>query len=254
VKKVVAAIAPAKGQTLVEIGPGRGALTFPLVATGARVTAFEIDRDLVSELERARLPALRVVPGDFLRATVGDVVDALGQSGHDAVRVVGNLPYNVASPILIRLGELYRTGLPIEDATVMIQREVAARVSASPGSHEYGVLTVSVQRVADVAVLLQLPAGAFRPRPTVLSTLVRLRFHPPSPTVLDETVFSALTRAIFTRRRKTLANALLAYAPPAGPSAVAALARAEIDPRRRPETLSLGELGRLADAYVLGNG
>jgi 16S rRNA (adenine1518-N6/adenine1519-N6)-dimethyltransferase len=255
VKKVVEAIGPLRGQALVEIGPGRGALTFPLLAAGAHVAAFEIDRDLVSELERAGASNLRVVQGDFLTANVSDVVEALRQSGgHGIVRVVGNLPYHVASPILVRLAELYRTELPIEDATLMIQREVAARVAASPGSHEYGVLTVLVQRVADVSVLLQLPAGAFRPRPSVLSTLVRLRFHPPTPTVLDETVFSAVTRAMFTRRRKTLGNALRAYAPPMGPSPLTALKRAEIDPRRRPETLSLGELGRLADAYVVWNG
>jgi 16S rRNA (adenine1518-N6/adenine1519-N6)-dimethyltransferase len=251
VRKVVQAIGPAPDETFVEIGPGRGALTFPLVAAGARVVAFEIDRDLASELQSVAPPKLRVVQADFLDVTADRIREALAERpGVSVVRIAGNLPYNVASPVLLKLAELYRSGVPIEDATVMLQRGVADRLLASPGSRDYGVLTVLVRRQADVERLLQLPAGAFRPRPKVQSTLVRLRFHPSSPAVQDAEVFTALTQAIFTRRRKTLANALRAFPPSTELSPAAALARASIDPRRRPETLDLTELARLADVYA----
>lgn len=251
--KVVRCIDAAPGQTLVEIGPGRGALTLPLLSAGARLVAFEIDRDLASALEQRRTASLHVVQGDFLGVTVESMREALalGSVPPGPIRVVGNLPYNVASPMLVKLGDLYRGGLPFEDATVMLQRDVADRVLASPGGREYGVLTVLVQRVADVTRRLDLPAGAFRPRPKVQSSLVQLRFHPPAPPVLDEAIFAALTQAIFTQRRKTLANALRAYHTTTDVSPRAALTRAAIDPRRRPETLQLAELARLADVYTL---
>ena len=252
VAKVVQCIDPAPGQTFVEIGPGRGALTFSLLSAGARVIAFEIDRDLTSELQRRGAPGLRVVQGDFLTVTADRMREELHQASATGggVRVAGNLPYNVASPMLVRLGELSQAGLPLEDATVMLQRDVADRVLASPGHKEYGVLTVLVRHVADATRRLQLPAGAFRPMPKVESSLVQLRFHPPYPPVLDGAVFAALTQAIFTRRRKTLANALRAHKATTPLSPSGALARAAIDPGRRPETLELAELARLADVYA----
>jgi 16S rRNA (adenine1518-N6/adenine1519-N6)-dimethyltransferase len=166
------------------------------------------------------------------------------------VRIAGNLPYNVASPILFKLLELFDAGLPFLDATVMLQREVADRLLASPGTRDYGVLTVLIQHRARVARLLQLPAGAFRPAPKVLSTVVRLRFHAPDPVVTDPAVFAALTQSIFTRRRKTVANALLAYDRSAHLAPRLALERAGIDSQRRPETLDIGELARLADIFA----
>jgi len=255
VEKVVRAIDPRPDEAFLEIGPGGGALTRPLAARARSVVAYEIDRDLAAALRAGHIPNLTVVEGDFLAADVQAAIlrqspitnqSAIGNQ-QSAIRVSGNLPYNVASPILFKLAELYAGGLPIADATVMLQREVADRLAARPGTSEYGVLSVLVQHVAGVERLLKLPAGAFRPPPKVLSALVRLRFHAPDPPVADPIAFAAVVQAVFTRRRKTLANALLAYAPMARGSAAGALAAARIDGRRRPETLTVEEFARLAD-------
>ena len=255
-EKVMRAIAPLPDQTFFEIGPGRGAIT-TLLATAAReVIAFEIDRDLAESLRRDAWPNVRVVEGDFLAITPDEVGRALAQhnSAPESIRVAGNLPYNVASPILFKLVELFGEGVPLADATVMLQREVATRLTASPGTKDYGVLTILIGRHASAEPVLQLPAGAFRPVPKVQSTLVRLRFHAPSPSVQDEQVFESVTQAIFTRRRKTLANALLAYPLKAGQSPAKLLHSAGLDPQRRPETLTLDELARLADVVAVGAG
>jgi 16S rRNA (adenine1518-N6/adenine1519-N6)-dimethyltransferase len=252
-EKVVRAIAPQPDQTFLEIGPGRGAIT-TLLATDAReVFAFEIDRDLAAALQHRQLPNVQVVEGDFLTTARERLAETIGSSGRTphSIRVAGNLPYNVASPILFKLVDLYREGVPLAEATVMLQREVAIRLLASPGTKDYGVLTILITRHASVEPLLQLPAGAFRPVPKVQSSLVRLRFHAAHPMVSNERTFEALTQAIFTRRRKTLSNALLAYPLRADQSPTKLLVTAGLDPQRRPETLTLEELARLSD--VIGS-
>ncbi len=245
VAKVVHAIAPQAEDEFFEIGPGRGALTRELTKRVRRVVAFEIDRDLASELQAAAPANLTVVPGDFLQSSWIEE-----NRPTQPVRVAGNLPYNVASPILIRLIELFNAGTPFTDATVMLQREVADRVTASPGSKEYGTLGIVVQLSAQVDRLLALPAGAFRPVPKVQSALLRLRFHPPTPAPQDLQACRKLVQSLFTRRRKTLDNALLAYPPLAEAdraTVTGLLRRAGIDGHRRPETLDLPEVVRLAD-------
>jgi 16S rRNA (adenine1518-N6/adenine1519-N6)-dimethyltransferase len=243
VAKVIRAIDPQPADHFVEIGPGRGALTQPLLARASSVLAFEIDRDLAADLRETR-PGLTLVEGDFL-----DTADALaGQSS--ALRVAGNLPYNVASPILFKLLDLHASGVPLVDATLMLQYEVAERLLASPGGREYGVLSILVQHAADVERLLTLPPGAFRPAPKVRSALVGVRFRAPRPVPDDPGTFAGLVRAIFTRRRKTLSNALLAFPLSARLPPAAALAQAALDGRRRPETLTIAELVRLANAFV----
>jgi 16S rRNA (adenine1518-N6/adenine1519-N6)-dimethyltransferase len=135
----------------------------------------------------------------------------------------------------------------------MLQREVADRLVAKPGTREYGVLSVLLQHVADVQLILKLPPGAFRPPPKVLSALVRLRFHAPNPAVASREMFVELVRSVFTRRRKTLSNALLAVEKGGRESLserVSLLERAGLDGRRRPETLTVAEFARLADAYA----
>jgi 16S rRNA (adenine1518-N6/adenine1519-N6)-dimethyltransferase len=214
------------------------------------VFAFEIDRDLIPALREAAAPNVTIVEGDFLDVTAHRIRAELGRAGVPpgaSCRVAGNLPYNVASPILFKLIALIDEGLPITDAVVMLQREVADRLTAAPGTKEYGVLTVLIRHRADVRRLLALPPGAFRPQPKVFSAVVRLRFHPPSPPARDLTVFEGLTKAIFTRRRKTLANALQAYRTD---GLAEALRLAGLDGRRRPETLDIPELVALADAFA----
>jgi 16S rRNA (adenine1518-N6/adenine1519-N6)-dimethyltransferase len=250
VDKVIRAIDPQPDQAFIEIGPGPGALTRPLAARARSVTAFEIDRGLAAQLTAEGIPNLTVVAGDFLSREISD----FGFQISGSLRVAGNLPYNVASPIMFKLVALYAAGVPLVDATLMLQREVADRLIAPPGSKEYGVLSILIGHAADVDTVLKLPAGAFRPPPAVLSSLVRLRFRAPHPQVIDLTMFGRIVQAVFTRRRKTLSNALLALddgpRPPLRPPQ--ALAAAGLNGTRRPETLSIAEFARLADAYVPG--
>ena len=258
VEKVVRAIDPRSADTFIEIGPGRGALTRPLAARAKRVFAYEIDRDLAAELRAEAIPNVTVVEGDVLDTLC---LDQLAPSPEpqrgmqlapspEPLRVAGNLPYNAASPIMFKLADLFAAGVPIGDATLMLQREVADRLVAAPGTREYGVLSVLLQHVATIDILLKLPAGAFRPAPKVLSALVRLRFHPPLPTVASPKAFTGIVRAVFTRRRKTLANALHAVDTSGQRSFGPVLEEAGLDGRRRPETLTLAEFARLADAYA----
>ena len=209
-------------------------------------------------------------------------VDLLAQA-EAPFRVAGNLPYNISTPILFRLIAWSRpaqgwlppsggsparrqrwstAGSPrsrnaepasprtrepaILDATLMVQREVADRLEAVPGTGDYGVLSISVQLHADVRRLLTLPPGAFRPAPKVHSAVVRLTFRPPPVPIGDERQFEAMVRSMFTQRRKTLANALAAFAGDRGQRAADVLSAAGVDPSRRPETLTLDELARLA--------
>ena len=245
VEKVIRAIDPKPEEAFLEIGPGRGALTRPLAARAKAVVAFEIDRELASALEATAPPNVGIVYGDFLDATWTVAEEPAGR-----LRVVGNLPYNVASPILFKLVDWSSAGLPLGDATVMLQREVADRLMARPGTREYGVLAVLIGRHAHVERLLTLPPGAFRPAPKVHSTVVRLRFHAPDPPATDEPAFGELVRAAFTRRRKTLANALLAFRGAGRLRPPDALLRAGLDAGRRPETLTIEEWVRLSDAYA----
>lgn len=240
VERLVRAIDPQPDENFVEIGPGRGALTWPLAARSRSVTAFEIDRDLVGEL-RAMAPAnVTIVEGDFLSPE-----SRIPTRDSGALRVAANLPYNVASPILFKLIGLRDEGVPIADATVMLQREVADRLLAAPGTKDYGALTVLVRHSASVARVLNLPPGAFRPVPRVHSSVVRLAFHAADPPVRDRAAFAGLVQAVFTRRRKTIRNALRAYEPAGG-----RLLPSWLDPQRRPETLTVGEFARLADEYA----
>jgi 16S rRNA (adenine1518-N6/adenine1519-N6)-dimethyltransferase len=243
--KVVKAIAPSPDDLFLEIGPGAGALTLKLAPAVARLIAVEIDRDLIAVLT-PRLPGnASIVSGDVLEADLA----ALLPDSRSPVRIAGNLPYNVSSPVLFRLLELHARR-PLKDATLMLQREVADRIAARSGTPEYGVLSILVQWRAAVTRLLMLPPGAFRPPPAVRSALIRLTFRPPEFSLMDSDLFERLVRSMFTQRRKTLGNALGPVAAELGVPALDALRRADIDARRRPETLELVEIARLADAFV----
>ncbi len=237
--RLVEAIAPAPDDSFLEIGPGRGAISRQLAARARQVVAVEVDRDLARALSAQAIPHLTVVEGDFLRLDPAALALPVGS------RVAGNLPYNISTPILFRLLALAGAAA-LRDATLMLQREVVDRLTASPGSKDYGPLTVSVALGASVSRLLTLPPGAFRPPPKVTSAVVRLEFlHPPRHADVSATLVP-LVRGIFGMRRKMLGNAVRGVAEAAGWPAGALLEHAGLDPRRRPDTLSVDELAGLA--------
>lgn len=241
-RKVVDAIAPTGQDVFLEIGPGRGALTRPLASRSKRVIAVEIDRDLAAGLAAEAPGNVEIVTGNFLDVDAGSLVRQTAPP--EGLRVAGNLPYNVSSPILFRLLDLHReTGL-VRDATVMLQREVVERITARAGTRDYGVLTIMLRLYADAESLLTLPPGAFRPAPKVWSAVVRLRFGPARVPITRPEVFERLVKTIFSQRRKTLANAVKPLLPEPG-AAADLLSRAGVDPGRRPETLVLPELAAL---------
>lgn len=241
-EKLVTSIDPRPDDRFLEIGPGPGALTIPLARRVQSIVAIEIDRDMAAALQ-AHVPAnVTIVRQDFLEADVASF------SSGGPFRVAGNLPYNVSSPILFRLLDIQRSAGVFTDATLMLQREVSDRIEAVPGTGAYGVLAVLIQLRAEVQRLLTLPPGAFRPPPKVHSAVVRLKFRQrPIVGLVDEAVFTGMIRSVFTQRRKTLSNALRPYAESRGRDVRDVLRLTQIDPIRRPETLTLQEFGHLAN-------
>jgi 16S rRNA (adenine1518-N6/adenine1519-N6)-dimethyltransferase len=253
--KVVAVIAPQPADRFLEIGPGPGVLTSRLAARAASVTAIEIDRDLAAALRLEMPDNVEVVAADILE------VDLDAYAGGRPMRIAGNLPYNISSPILFKLlHAAEKRGQPpffakngdsphFRDATLMLQREVADRLVAKPGTKDYGVLTIFTAVHADVERLVTLPPGAFRPAPKVHSTVVRLTFVPARVGADLYATFERMVRVMFMQRRKTLGNALRPFADTVGRDAGQALSAAGIDPRARPETLDLAALTRLAAVF-----
>ena len=187
VAKLVAAIEPLKTDRMIEIGPGHGAITIPLAAKVDRLLAIEVDRDLAAALDARALPNVTVVTADVLAVSLVDLARSFANDAGapgSRLRVVGNLPYNISSPILFRLIDA-APAAGLGDATLMLQEEVADRLVAGPGTGEYGVLTLCTALGADVTRLLSLPPGAFRPAPKVRSAVVRLTFRPPPPEIRD---------------------------------------------------------------------
>jgi 16S rRNA (adenine1518-N6/adenine1519-N6)-dimethyltransferase len=245
VAKLVDALDARPDETFLEIGPGRGALTMPLAARVKRLLAVEIDRDLAAALPE-KVPDVELVQADFLDVDLTDLL----RDASKPVRVVGNLPYNVASPILFKLLHDADHGRMLRDATLMLQKEVADRLVATPGSDGYGSLAIQMALLADANRVLSLPPGAFRPAPKVKSAVVRLRFREPAVDVGDRSMFERLVRGLFLQRRKTLANALKPVADSLGLSATQLIEQARVDPKARPEALTLADFARLARAML----
>ncbi len=238
-QRIVAALGDVAGRTVVEIGPGRGAITGPLAARAGHVLAIEFDRELAAGLrERFDTERLTVVEQDVLQF---DFAAAAAQAGA-RLRVAGNLPYYITSPILTRLASSHAA---LELAVLMVQREVADRVTAAPGSRDYGLLSVAVQMHGPVEPLFTLPPTAFSPQPQVHSTVFRWRFAPRFAELsVDEPAFLRFLRQAFAQKRKTLSNNLRAagFAPQA---AAAALAAAGIGPLARAEAVPVEALAAL---------
>jgi 16S rRNA (adenine1518-N6/adenine1519-N6)-dimethyltransferase len=253
VRKLVDAAAIGPDDAVLEIGPGRGAITRPLAKKAKRLLAIEVDRDLAADLEAANIPNVSVVTSDILDVDLTPVItEWLGAppGPSNQVRIVGNLPYNISSPILFTLLDLAAKTGGVRDALLMLQKEVADRLVARTGTGEYGVLTVQTAVHADVTKVLALPPGAYRPPPKVHSAVVRLAFRPPTVEIRDQEVFVRMVRTMFTQRRKTSSNALKSFGELMKVDSGTALAAAGIDPKRRPETLQLAELARLSGEFL----
>jgi 16S rRNA (adenine1518-N6/adenine1519-N6)-dimethyltransferase len=247
---IAAMAAPAAGETVIELGAGLGHLSVRLLRRGARVVAVERDRDMArvlrSELgERITLLEADAARLDWRELALRYGAAEAGAPGAPRLAVAGNLPYHLTSPILFSLLDAAPS---IRRAVFLLQREVAQRLAAAPGGKEWGLLSVLLQRHAEVEVARRVPAGAFWPPPKVDSAVLCARFRPPAEAVLDEARFRRLVKAGFGQRRKTLRNALEAgrVAPPE--RLTAALQAAGIDPARRGETLSVAEWAGLERA------
>jgi 16S rRNA (adenine1518-N6/adenine1519-N6)-dimethyltransferase len=233
--RIVEAIDPQPGQRLVEIGPGTGALTLPLLARGGRLEVIEIDRDLAAGLRQrcAGRGELVVHEGDVLEFDFRAL-----HGGGAPLRVCGNLPYNISTPLLFHLLEARAV---IGDMHFMLQKEVVDRIVAAPGNKVYGRLTVMLAAACRAEALFRVGRGAFQPPPAVDSAVVRLLPHAADPFPLpDRARFARIVAAAFSMRRKTLRNSLR------GLVDADAFAAAGIAPERRPETLAPAEFARLA--------
>ena len=233
----------------IEIGPGIGALTEQVAKRAGKVVAFEIDQRLLPILDETLAPYdnVQVIHQDILKADVKDVLER-EFSGFKELKVVANLPYYVTTPIIMKL---LTEQLPLTSITVMLQKEVADRMAAKPGTKDYGSLSIAVQYYTKAETVMIVPKTVFVPQPNIDSAVIRLtvRENPPVE-VKDETFFFEIVRASFAQRRKTILNNLTSGLPAGKEKKAAieqALAEANIDPRRRGETLSIEEFGLLSD-------
>jgi 16S rRNA (adenine1518-N6/adenine1519-N6)-dimethyltransferase len=236
IAEIIAAIAPQPTQQLVEIGPGRGALTLPLLAHIKKLDVVELDRDLIAELARRAqsLGELRIYQADVLK------FDFLQLVTDKKLRIVGNLPYNISTPLLFYLLNFVSH---VEDMTFMLQKEVVLRMVAAPNTADYGRLSVMLQYHYEIEYLFDVMPEAFHPPPKVDSSMVQLRPHPQPPVdINDFDKFSHLVTQAFAQRRKTLRNTLK------GLLTAEMMETLGISPQARAETLSLAEFAKLANA------
>jgi 16S rRNA (adenine1518-N6/adenine1519-N6)-dimethyltransferase len=241
--------APRAGDPVVELGAGLGHLTARLLARGARVVAVERDRDMAAVLRGELGDRILLVEADAARVDYARLAAAASDPSARKIAVVGNLPYHLTSPILFSLLDQVDH---VSRAVFLVQREVAERLAASPGTADWGILSVLLQREADVSIERIVPPGAFLPPPKVDSAVVCAIFRPPREEVRDAARFRRLVKAGFGQRRKTLKNALEA-ARIADPAALqAALAAAGVDPGRRGETLTVAEWAAVERALSPG--
>lgn len=238
-----------KDSAAIEIGPGIGALTEHLARAAGKVVAFEIDQRLLPVLEDTLSPYdnVEIIHSDILEANVKQIMeDKL--TGIKDVMVVANLPYYVTTPILLKL---LMDRLPIRGMVVMMQKEVADRITAVPGTKAYGSLSIAIQYYMKAEVAMVVPRGVFMPQPNVESAVIKLTRHETPPVqVIDEDFLFQVSRGSFVQRRKTIINNLQSSLPNGKEKKeiiIECLQKLNIDPSRRGETLSIEEFGRLAD-------
>lgn len=236
IERILRAIDPQPGQSLVEIGPGRGALTLPLLQCSARLIAIELDRDLVPVLQEqaAGLGQLDVINADILKFELASIVS------RGKFRLVGNLPYNISTPLMFHLLE---SATLIEDMHFMVQKEVAQRIVAAPGDASYGRLSVMLQLRCRCQYLFDVAPGCFKPPPRVDSAVIRLvPLASPAQEVTDYERFSSIVQTAFAQRRKTISNSLKSMLDRE------TIATCGIDPGLRAENLGIADFAKLSRA------
>lgn len=243
VDEIVHAAELTVGEPVLEVGPGIGTLTQGLAQSGADVTAIELDRRLLEVLDTtlASYDNVRIIHGDVLKLDVPTIMN------HKPFKVVANLPYYITTPIIMSLLE---SKLPIERLVVMVQKEVALRMIAKPGTKDYGALSVAVQYYTEPDIVLDVPPKSFLPAPAVTSSVIRcvLRDKPPVD-VIDEKLFFRVVKAGFAQRRKTFSNTMKTTGLTRDRSEEL-LAKANIDGQRRGETFTLQEFADVANAWA----
>ena len=237
IEAILRAIDPRPGENLLEIGPGQGALTYPLLQRCDKLIAIELDRDLVPVLTRqaANFGKLEIINADILEFELASI------PGNKTFRVVGNLPYNISTPLMFHLLESVRQ---IQDMHFMVQKEVALRIVARPGEANYGRLSVMLQYQCDCHYLLDVAPGSFNPPPKVDSAVIRLiPYSSPQHDVGDYATFSKIVQAAFSQRRKTISNSLKPVLDRE------TIITCEIDPGLRAENLGIADFARLSRAF-----
>ena len=239
IRRIVDAAELKPDDRVFEIGPGRGAITYPMVERGVPVTSLELDDDLADALLTDLPESLKVVKGDALTADFSKIV---GDGDRGSSVLVANLPYRITGALLQRIIEAGCW----DRAVLMVQKEVALRLAAEVGTKDYSILTVAANLRSQVEYLFSVPAGCFDPPPKVVSAVVRLRFQKDRVPVQDENLFFRVVRAAFQQRRKMLRNSLSAVLNgQVGPI----LADAGVDPAQRPESVSAEGFERICRSY-----
>jgi 16S rRNA (adenine1518-N6/adenine1519-N6)-dimethyltransferase len=246
--KIIAAAQITKDDFVLEIGPGIGTMTQYLAEAAREVMAVEIDRNLIPILEETLAPYdnITILNQDILKTDIAAIANE--RNGGRPIKVVANLPYYITTPIIMGL---FESGVPLDNITVMVQKEVALRMQAGPGTKDYGALSLAVQYYAEPYIAANVPPNCFIPRPNVGSAVIRLTRHQEKPVqVQDEKLMFALIRASFNQRRKTLVNGLknspeLSFSKE---EIQAALERTGLKENVRGEALTLEQFAALADA------
>ncbi|MFT5657383.1 MAG: 16S rRNA (adenine1518-N6/adenine1519-N6)-dimethyltransferase [Gammaproteobacteria bacterium] len=238
IARIVSAIAPDEGDNLLEIGPGQGALTYPLLKQCKQLTAVELDRDLIPILQKgaAKYGQLDIINSDILKFDLNVL------AGGETYRIAGNLPYNISTPLMFHLmASISR----IQDMHFMVQKEVALRIVAGVGDKNYGRLSIMMQYYCRCEYLFDVPPESFTPPPKVDSSIIRLIPHQQTLIQVDDfELFSLLVKTAFGQRRKTISNSLKTLVDPA------CFAAAEIDSRLRAECLTSEDFARLTNAKL----
>ncbi|RYG72701.1 16S rRNA (adenine(1518)-N(6)/adenine(1519)-N(6))-dimethyltransferase RsmA [Lentibacillus lipolyticus] len=249
-QKIIQAAGIGQSSGVIEVGPGIGALTEQLAESAEKIVAYEVDRRLLPILDDTlwNCDNIQVIHQDILEADVGAMMTSNFEA-NQPVHVVANLPYYITTPILMKL---LREQLPVSSFTVMIQKEVAQRMAATPDSKQYGSLTIAVQYYTDAEVVMNVPRSVFMPPPNVDSSVLKLvKKTEPPVNVADEDYFFELVQACFAQRRKTLRNNLRHYFSGLADKDVISMVLDEtgIDPARRGESLTMAEFADLANAF-----